>query len=103
MGLSLEDDVPDSTTLCRFRTLLVNNGLHEKLFVEINRQLEAQGVIVKEGAIMDASITDSPRRHRGRKKNIVVEDRHKDETAPAAEEANLVEKDKANVDKEARW
>ncbi len=103
VGLSLEDDVPDSTTLCRFRNLLVENGLHEKLFVEINRQLEAQGVIVKEGAIMDASITDSPRRPRGRKKHIVVEDRHEDETAAAVEEAYVVETDKANVDKEARW
>ncbi len=58
-------------------------------------------MIVKEGAIMDASITDSPRRPRGRMKHIVVEDRHEDETAAAVEEAYVVETDKTKVDKEA--
>src|SRR5437899_2914752 len=40
VGLSLEDAVPDHTTLCRFRNRLIDAGLLEKLFAELDRQLE---------------------------------------------------------------
>ena len=59
-GLSLEDAVPDSTTVCRFRNLLVEAGLYDRLLDEINRQLEERGVLVKRGAIVDASVTAPP-------------------------------------------
>ena len=59
-GLSLEDAVPDSTTIFRFRNLLVEAGLYDRLLDEINRQLEARGVLVKRGAIVDASVTAPP-------------------------------------------
>src|SRR5579885_24483 len=36
IGLSLEDAVPDHTTLCRFRNRLVAEGLLEKLFAELD-------------------------------------------------------------------
>ena len=63
VGLGLEDVAPDSTTVCRFRNILVEADLYDMVLNEINRQLEQQGVIVKRGAIVDASITDSPRLH----------------------------------------
>ncbi|RRD80162.1 transposase, partial [Alloprevotella sp. OH1205_COT-284] len=47
LGLSLEDSVPDSTTICRFRNALVSGGLNDQLLFEVNRQLEAAGVIIK--------------------------------------------------------
>ena len=71
----MEDVAPDSTTVCRFRNILVEADLYDMVLNEINRQLEQQGVIVKRGAIVDASITDSPRRPRGRKEYEIVEDR----------------------------
>ena len=37
-------------------------GALDQVLREINRQLEAQGLVVKSGAIIDASVTDSPRR-----------------------------------------
>ena len=61
-GLGMEDIVPDSTTVCRFRNILVEADLYDTLLAEFNRQLEAKGIIVKRGAIVDASITNTPRR-----------------------------------------
>ncbi len=59
-GLGMEDTAPDSTTVCRFRNVLVETDLYDTLLDEFNRQLEVKGVIVKHGAIVDASITNTP-------------------------------------------
>lgn len=56
VGLSLEDAVPDHSTICRFRNALVAAGLMEKLFAELDRQLEAAGVILKRGTMLDATV-----------------------------------------------
>ena len=49
VGLGLEDAVPDHTTICRFRLRLIDGGLLEKLFAELDRQLEQAGVISSAG------------------------------------------------------
>ena len=49
-GLGMEDIVPDSTTVCRFRNVLVEADLYDTLLAEFNRQLEAKGIIVRRGA-----------------------------------------------------
>jgi IS5 family transposase len=54
-GLSLDDTTPDHSTLWRFREELKANGLIDRLFEEVNRQLEAQGLIVKQGTLVDAT------------------------------------------------
>jgi transposase, IS5 family len=59
VGLSLQDVVPDETTLCRFRNGLASRGLSEQLLVEVNRQLEAKGMIVKAGTIIDATVVQA--------------------------------------------
>lgn len=60
------DEVPDETTLCRFRNKLVEKNLYESLFKEINSQLEEQGIKVKkaEAALLDATIITSAARPR---------------------------------------
>ena len=55
-GLSLQDQVPDHSTLWRFRTELTADGLMERVFAEIVRQLDAKGLIVKRGTLIDASL-----------------------------------------------
>ena len=87
----MEDTVPDSTTVCRFRSVLVEADLYDTLLDEFNRQLEVKGVIVKHGAIVDASITNTPRRPRGCKSYEVVEDRKDDENTEASEKAMVKE------------
>lgn len=59
VGLSLEDEIPDHTTLCRFRNRLVSAGLLEKLFDELDRQLEAAGLVLKQGAMLDATLIEA--------------------------------------------
>jgi IS5 family transposase len=56
VGMSLEDAAPDHTVLNRFRNQLVQEGLLEKLFVELDRQLEKAGVILKRGTMLDATL-----------------------------------------------
>jgi IS5 family transposase len=58
-GLSLEAVVPDHTTLCRFRNLLTEAGLLEKLFAELDRQLDAAGLILRRGTMLDATIIET--------------------------------------------
>lgn len=59
VGLSLEEAVPDHTVLNRFRNRLVAEGLLEKLFAELDRQLEKAGVILKRGTMLDATLIEA--------------------------------------------
>jgi IS5 family transposase len=59
VGLSLEDAVPDHTTLCRFRNRLVSARLLEKLFDELDRQLETAGLVLKQGTMLDATLIET--------------------------------------------
>jgi transposase, IS5 family len=59
VGLALADPVPDHSTLSRFRAELVRRGLSERLLAELNRQLDARGLMVKTGTLIDASLVES--------------------------------------------
>ena len=58
VGLGLEDDTPDYSTISRFRTELANRGLAEKLFHELGRQLEKRGLF-QAGTLMDATLVEA--------------------------------------------
>jgi IS5 family transposase len=64
VGISLDEDVPDHTTICRFRNLLAEEKLLQKLLNEVNAQFAAQGKLVKTGCVVDASIISSSARPR---------------------------------------
>jgi IS5 family transposase len=49
--LELSSDIPDATTLGRFRQQLVEYDLWEKLLGEVNRQFEEKHIIMSEGRI----------------------------------------------------
>jgi len=59
VGLSLEEAAPDHTVLNRFRNRLGEDGLLDKLFAELDRQLEQAGVILKRGTMLDATLIDA--------------------------------------------
>jgi IS5 family transposase len=59
VGLSLEEAGPDHTVLNRFRNRLIEEGLLEKLFAELDRQLEKAGVILKRGTMLDATLIET--------------------------------------------
>ena len=69
-GFSLDHEVPDNSTICRFRNHLHEKGLAEPLLEMINAQIEAGGLEIKAGIIVDASIVESSRRPR--KTQVVV-------------------------------
>jgi transposase, IS5 family len=56
---ALDADTPDETTLCRFRNALKDADLGGQLFAEINRQLDARGLIVRKGTLVDATLIAS--------------------------------------------
>lgn len=56
VGLSLEQAVPDHTVLNRFRNRLIAEGVLDKLFGELDRQLEKAGVMLKRGTMLDATV-----------------------------------------------
>src|ERR1700704_3669594 len=55
-GLGLDEPVPDHSTLWRFRDELRRLGLDEAVFAEVNRQLQRNGVVVKAGTLVDATL-----------------------------------------------
>lgn len=56
VGLSLSDPVPDHSTLSRFRKVLVEQRLGERLLAEVGRQLASKGLVLKRGTLVDASL-----------------------------------------------
>jgi IS5 family transposase len=58
-GLSLEDETPDHSTIWRFREKLGKDGLMERLMQELTRQLDARGLLIKQGTLIDASLVTS--------------------------------------------
>ena len=59
-GLSLSEPLPDESTILHFRHLLERHGLGEGLLEEINRHMEAHGLRMREGTIIDATIIEAP-------------------------------------------
>jgi IS5 family transposase len=84
VGLSLHDEVPDHTTLWRFREELSKDGLVEQVFAEITRQLDATGLIIKRGTLIDASLIAAAAR-------------------PPRKPASEADSPKPSRDQDARW
>ena len=72
VGLPLDQNVPDFSTFWRFRESLAEQGLVSELFEEINRQLQAKGLLLKQGTVVDASIIESVNRPLSDKKSLRI-------------------------------
>ena len=60
VGLKITGPIPDESTILKFRHLLEAHNLGRKLFEGINQHLAEQGLMLKEGTIVDASIISAP-------------------------------------------
>jgi transposase, IS5 family len=61
VGIDLSrESVPDATTLLKFRRLLEAGELTKKMFDEINTHLRQQGLLMRAGTIVDATIIAAP-------------------------------------------
>ncbi len=99
-----EDEVPDETTLCRFRNRLISKGLDKKLFEEVNRQLQAHGLMLEKarGAIIDATIIESS--NRPKKVVEIYEDRNEEQNETnnnQNKESVMIESE--SKDPDAKW
>lgn len=59
VGLSFEQEIPDFTTIWKFKEALVQNHLMDRIFSSIVSQIELNGLILKKGTIVDATIIPS--------------------------------------------
>lgn len=98
LGISIDSPTPDHSTISRFRNFLLTKDLYNKLFKEVNKQLVDKKLIVKNGAIVDATVITSARRPRKTIKGELAVDRKEDEI----KEENKVEITYSD-DKEAAW
>ena len=107
-GFELDDQIPDHSSLNRFRNKLIQRKLEEKLFAEVNHQLEKHQLKVNkaEAAIIDATVIESGARPR--RVLEVSEDRNEllalssdtvKSEEPAATNYEVVE----SCDKDAKW
>ena len=99
----MEDTAPNSTTVCRFWNTLVEAGLYDMILDEMNRKLKEKDIIVRNDAIVETSIIDTPHRPRGYREYEVMEDCNEEDGRETLQEAMLKEVVKPNVDTEARW
>ena len=61
VGIDLSrESAPDATTLLRFRRLLEEHKLTQRIFAAINTLLAVKGLILKEGTVVDATIIAAP-------------------------------------------
>jgi len=61
VGIDLgHEAAPDETTMCRFRHLLERHGLAQQIFDAVKVHLEAAGVLLRHGTIVDATIIAAP-------------------------------------------
>ena len=59
-GLRLSEPILDESTILHFRHLLEERHLGQGLFAEINEHLASQGLRLREGTIVDATIIEAP-------------------------------------------
>src|SRR5256886_14754213 len=61
VGIDLgREPAPDETTILRFRHMLESHDLGRQLFAAVNAHLQAQGLRVATGTIVDATIINAP-------------------------------------------
>ncbi len=56
-----EQQVPDASTLLKFRHMLETNKLGEKLSADVNSRLDKTGLMMHGGTIVDASLIAAPK------------------------------------------
>ncbi len=72
-GIDYTTSVPDYSTIWRFKERLIHHNLTDKLFELINRFIEVEGLFVKKGTLVDATIIESSNKPLSDKKREELE------------------------------
>jgi IS5 family transposase len=97
LGLQIGDDVPDEKTIWLFKEQLKEKDLSKKLFELFTSKLISNGIVAKEGTIVDASFVNVPKQRNTRDENKQI----KEDKMPQSFEDNPNKK--AQKDCDARW
>jgi IS5 family transposase len=73
VGIDLRTTVPDYTTIWRFKERLIKEGLNDVIFEKILSFIEDEGLLIKQGTIIDATIIESSNRPLSKKKREDLE------------------------------
>lgn len=76
-GFCSSEATPERTAFVRFRRELVRRGLDAKLFAAVVRQIEAQGLAVKTGTLVDATVVPRAAKSDGEADWCVYGGRHR--------------------------
>ena len=68
VGLTIDSPSPEATTILRFRHILEEHGLTEKIFNLIKEVLRKRGLLLSKGTIVDASFIEAPSSTKNRTK-----------------------------------
>jgi IS5 family transposase len=70
-GIELgQDEVPDETTILKFRHLLERHNLTKKLFAQVTAHLDEKKLLLRSGTIVDATIVSAARSKKNEKKEL---------------------------------
>lgn len=67
-GVTSSNQVPNGDTIGRFRNILIQNRLQEKLFADIVSRLKARGLMLMKGTIVDSTLIAAPSSTKNEKK-----------------------------------
>jgi IS5 family transposase len=63
-GITFDTDIPDFSTIWRFRDRLVKADMLDRIFDEMLRQIDMKGLILRKGTIVDATLVQAARKKR---------------------------------------
>jgi len=102
LGLQIGDNVPDEKTIWLFKEQLKEKKLSLMLFELFTAQLLNNGIVAREGSMVDASFVDVPRQRNSRKDNADI----KKDAVPlefAKKDSNGKRSKLSQKDTDARW
>lgn len=95
LGIDLSSDVPDYTTIWKFRETLIQSDVINDLFRNFQKFIEDQGYKMKSGSIIDASFVEAPRQRNTKDEN--------DQIKKGKIPSGWSDKKQAHKDIDARW
>jgi len=72
LGLQIGDNVPDEKTIWLFKEQLKEKKLSQTLFELFTSQLISNGIVAREGSMVDASFVDVPKQRNSREDNVDI-------------------------------
>ena len=88
LGISFEEEVPDFTTIWRFRERMIKANLLDKVFNLILEMLDERNFILKRWTIVDATIVQSARKPKKKEKKQEEEGACKEEEKKNSQQDN---------------